>query len=1648
MSPQMRSRFRSNLRLLFVLTLTAVVLVPAVIIKTIRTVSAFDDVHAPDAQADFVRVIPLTANDVVYSPTTKMLYASVPSTVGAGGNSIKTIDPTTGAITSSVLIGSEPNRLAIASDGTTLYAGLDGAYSVRKFDVSTQTPGSQFALGSDSFSGLNRATDLAVAPGNPDLLVVARRGSGSSSGNIAAYDNGTQRPTVAPGSFGGSDFLSFSASATKLYDSISFNGLNTLKVDANGVSVTGNSSLGQGTRIKFDNGVIYAGNGQVIDPDTSNGTLKGTFSVTGSSISTTAFVPDSSVGRAYYLMNDFSNNSVKTIRVFDINTFVLIGTITVTGVNGDINNMIRWGSNGLAFRTSGGQLIIVQSSLIPSADPIPTPTAATSPTPTPTPTPPATFVRQVPLATNDLIYNAGKQSLYASVPSSAGVGGNSITPVDPVTATVGSAVFIGSEPNKLAVSDDQHTMYVGLDGAGAVRRFDLTTQTPGLQFALGFDQSNGLRRASALAVMPGAPGTIAVSRSNASTAIYDGDVQRPQTQNNNGSLAFRSASTLYVANGSISRMNVSASGLSLINTVLTNSSGNILYDNGLVYMSGGAVVDAENGLIKGVFTNTGSNGAMFLDAAAGRIFFLSDSGGNTTLRAFDINTFLPLGAVTISGLNGTPTSLVRWGSNGLAFRTSTQIFLVQSALVNPGDAVPAATPTPSPVPSPSPAYIPTFTRKLDLSANDLIFNQSTQRIYASVAGYQLTTGNSITTIDPQTATIGPSVFIGSEPNKLALSDDGKTLYANLDGAAAIRRFDISTQTAGLQFTHSLSTGPSDMDVMPGNPQTIALALGSSFGNAVSIYDNGVKRANNVSGNYSGIGGLEFNGPSTIYGVDSSSSNGSLVKFAVIAGGVSPTTITNGVFSGFSGGLKLANGLLYSSGGRIVEPETPKVIATLQGSGINGNFAVDTALGRAFFISNNGGGVTLTAYDLATFVPIGSMVVLPNVSGTPTGLIRWGTNGLAFRVTPSSVTPGVNNPASVYLVQSALVSSNDSIPTSVQFASATANVNEGTATITVTVNRTGDVSATTTVDFATSDGTATAGSDYTATTGTVTFAPGQLSKTFTVPIINDTVFEGGTNETFNVTLSNPTSGVILSSPSTLVITIQDNEGIPSLQFQGTLRITEGNAGTQIFTIPVTLSNASVQTVSIDYATADGTANAGSDYVATSGTLTFPPGTTSGQINVTVNGDTTVEPDETFQLKLSNPVNLNSFFSPLATIANDDSSIQFAPANYSVAENAKSVVVTATRLGATSAAAEVTYSTSDGAGLQSCGTVNGKASSRCDYVPAFGVLTFAAGQISKTITIPIVDDGFVEGDETFNVALSNPTVGNLGANATATITITDDDASPGVNPIDTGSFFVRQNYLDFLSREPDQSGFDFWTNQLAGCGNDASCVQLARVNVSAAFFLSIEFQQTGYLVERMYKVAYGDALGTSTVGGSHQLAVPIVRFNEFLQDTQRIGRDVVVLQAGWEQVLENNKKAFALEFVETARFTGAFPNTMTPDAFVDKLNQNAGNVLSLPERQALINLFAGTVDSSNVSARAKALRRTADDDILYSAEFTRAFVLSQYFGYLRRNPNDLPDTDYTGYDFWLRKLNQFNGNYINAEMVKAFLSSIEYRQRFGP
>jgi hypothetical protein len=246
--------------------------------------------------------------------------------------------------------------------------------------------------------------------------------------------------------------------------------------------------------------------------------------------------------------------------------------------------------------------------------------------------------------------------------------------------------------------------------------------------------------------------------------------------------------------------------------------------------------------------------------------------------------------------------------------------------------------------------------------------------------------------------------------------------------------------------------------------------------------------------------------------------------------------------------------------------------------------------------------------------------------------------------------------------------------------------------------------------------------------------------------------------------------------------------------------------------------------------------------------------------------------------------------------------------------------------------------------------------------------------------------------------------------------------------------------------------FWTDQITSCGSDNTCKELRRINVSAAFFLSIEFQETGYLVERLYKSSYGDATGTSTFNGVHTLPVPMVRFTEFMADSQEISRGVVIGQPGADQLLENNKVAFIASFVQRSRFTAAYATSLTPTDFVNQLFNRAGVVPTAQQLQDAINEFGGAGNTADTAARARALRRVAENPSLNNAEKNKAFVLMQYFGYLRRDPDvgsgPNPDTDYTGYDFWLTKLLQFNGNFVNAEMVKAFIVSGEYRHRFGP
>ncbi|HEX8285830.1 MAG TPA: carboxypeptidase regulatory-like domain-containing protein [Pyrinomonadaceae bacterium] len=368
-------------------------------------------------------------------------------------------------------------------------------------------------------------------------------------------------------------------------------------------------------------------------------------------------------------------------------------------------------------------------------------------------------------------------------------------------------------------------------------------------------------------------------------------------------------------------------------------------------------------------------------------------------------------------------------------------------------------------------------------------------------------------------------------------------------------------------------------------------------------------------------------------------------------------------------------------------------------------------------------------------------------------------------------------------------------------------------------------------------------------------------------------------------------------------------------------------------------------------------------------------------------------------------------------------RFDAASYSVPEDGGIFTATVLRVGDASAEVTVVY--------QALGDT---ARRGADFLASIGQLTFAPGETSKTFSIFITDDSFVEDQESFKLTLEPGEGASAGGEvATARVTITDNDASPAIgNPIDDDEFFVRQHYRDFFSREPDASGLAFWTGEIKKCGSDAACREARRVSVSAAFFLSIEFQETGYLVYRLYKTAYARAPE---------------RVEEFMLDARVMGEGVVVGRAGWQQVLDANKASSARAFVGRAEFEEHYPTRLTPAQFVDSLFQNAGVAPTAAERQAAIDDFAGAPNTSDADARAVALRRVAESPALARAETSRAFVLMQYFGYLRRNPDEAPNTDMSGYNHWLGKLLEFGGDYERAEMVKAFLSSTEYRGRFG-
>jgi hypothetical protein len=350
---------------------------------------------------------------------------------------------------------------------------------------------------------------------------------------------------------------------------------------------------------------------------------------------------------------------------------------------------------------------------------------------------------------------------------------------------------------------------------------------------------------------------------------------------------------------------------------------------------------------------------------------------------------------------------------------------------------------------------------------------------------------------------------------------------------------------------------------------------------------------------------------------------------------------------------------------------------------------------------------------------------------------------------------------------------------IQFTAPTYNVTEGTPQVEVIIKRVLQLDTVVSVDFATvTNGTATAGADFVEVVTNLTFGVGETNLTVAIPILNDALAEP--QETFGIVLSNPTVGAMLGGRSSATVRITDND--PGLQPERANYWVDERGESVV--IAVTRGPEETLPATVEYATADGAAKAGSDYTATSGTLTFAAGEARKLVTIPILNDSLKETDRIFLLSLSNAMGnaLGVRKSARVTIEDNDPGIQTEFAAYWTPEDAGAIVVAVTRGLEEDLPATVDYATADGT-----------AKAGQDYTAISGTLSFAAGERVKLLSIPMLKDGLKETEETFQVNLSNAVGNALGAQKSVRVTIRDND--PGVQFVLPYSGWIESSTMHF-------------------------------------------------------------------------------------------------------------------------------------------------------------------------------------------------------------------------------------------------------------
>ncbi len=593
---------------------------------------------------------------------------------------------------------------------------------------------------------------------------------------------------------------------------------------------------------------------------------------------------------------------------------------------------------------------------------------------------------------------------------------------------------------------------------------------------------------------------------------------------------------------------------------------------------------------------------------------------------------------------------------------------------------------------------------------------------------------------------------------------------------------------------------------------------------------------------------------------------------------------------------------------------------------------------------------------------------------------------------------------------------------VQLSASTFSVTEGQRTLDITVTRTGGTGAAS-VDISTVPGSASDRNDFTAITRTLRFGAGETSKTVRLSIIDDLFVES--DETLTVTLSGAVNTTI-GTPASAVVTIVDNDSAIAALTATLFGVTTGNnlvrfssatPGTIDATVAITGLQSGETILGMDARPATRQlyllGSTGRIYIVNPVTgTTRQVATVSVALNGTAFGvDFNPVPD---RLRIVSDADQNLRVNVADGGATVDSTLAYAAGDTNVGQNPNVVGAAYTNnfAGTTTTTLYVIDSTRDILATQNPpnnGTLNTIGPLGVDTSDVVGFdITNPGGAALAVLTTALSPNGPVA-SRLYSINLTTGAATLLGDVGGGSPLRALTAANPPANPIDDTPFFVRQQYLDFLNREPDAAGFDSWVTLLDNCSDRINNPLCDRVTVSAAFFRSQEFQQRGAFIIRAYLAAFGR----------------LPTYREFSRDLSSLGG------VSDDEALANRAR-FPDDFIQRPEF-GAVFDSLSNAAFVDRLLANAG--VTLPTRDQLVaDLNAG------VKTRAQVLREILDSNVLITATTNRAFVLTEYFGYLRRDP------DPAGFQGWL--------NYLNANptdfrtMVRGFVDSIEYRARFGP